>query len=214
MIKGIIFDLDGVIVNTDKYHFEAWKKLAGEENIYFDYEINERLRGVSRMESLDIILKKASKEYGVDQKESMAYRKNQYYKELIQRLTPEDILPGVINILKSLEERGLKKAIGSSSKNTVTILEKIGLLERFDAIADGNCIKMSKPDPEVFLLAADLLHLETGECIVIEDAYAGIDAAKAAGAVAVAIGSAVNYRKADYVYKNMQELDLDFILRN
>lgn len=212
MIKGIIFDLDGVIVNTDKYHFESWKKIADEENIYFDYVINERLRGVSRMESLDIILEKASKEYGVAQKDDMANRKNRYYKELIQKLTPEDILPGVINILKGLEERGIKKAIGSSSKNTITILKKIELLERFDAIADGNGIKMSKPDPEVFLLAAGLLHLEARECIVIEDAYAGIDAAKAAGSVAVAIGSAANYSKADYTYNNMQELDLDLIL--
>ena len=153
-IKAVIFDLDGVIVSTDNYHYRAWKKISDEEGIYFDRKINERLRGVSRMESLDIILEKANREYSQEEKNSFAERKNSLYRNLLEELTQNDILPGVMRVLEILKKNDIKVAIGSSSKNTEFILRKIGLHEYFDAISDGTQIKNSKPDPEVFLVAA------------------------------------------------------------
>ena len=158
-IFGVIFDLDGVIVSTDNCHYLAWKRMADEEGIYFDRTINERLRGVSRMESLDIILERAQRTYTDDEKQAMATRKNAYYVELIGSLTRADILPGALDTLRYLKGRGVKVAIGSSSKNTPIILRQIGLENAFDAVADGNAITRSKPDPEVFVLAARLLGL-------------------------------------------------------
>ncbi|WP_142413636.1 beta-phosphoglucomutase [Hathewaya massiliensis] len=189
-IKGVIFDLDGVIVTTDNFHYDAWKKLADEEGIYFDREINERLRGVSRMESLNIILEKANKEYSLEQKKEMAERKNNYYKELIKNLTKDDILPGVKNILKGLKEKNIKVAIGSSSKNSSAILQYIGLDKAFHATVDGNQIKNSKPDPEVFLKAAEMLNLKPSECLVVEDAEAGVEAGVEGGMKVLAVGFA------------------------
>ena len=153
-ILGVIFDLDGVIVSTDNCHYLAWKRMADEEGIYFDRTINERLRGVSRMESLEIILERAQRPYTDDEKQAMAARKNAYYVELIGSLTRADILPGALDTLSYLKGRGVKVAIGSSSKNTPIILRQIGLENAFDAVADGNAITHSKPDPEVFVLAA------------------------------------------------------------
>lgn len=176
-ILGVIFDLDGVIVSTDNCHYLAWKRMADEEGIYFDRTINERLRGVSRMESLEIILERAQRPYTDDEKQAMAARKNAYYVELIGSLTRADILPGALDTLSYLKGRGVKVAIGSSSKNTPIILRQIGLENAFDAVADGNAITHSKPDPEVFVLAARLLGLEPKNCLVVEDADAGIEAA-------------------------------------
>ena len=149
-ILGVIFDLDGVIVSTDNCHYLAWKRMADEEGIYFDRTINERLRGVSRMESLEIILERAQRPYTDEEKQAMAARKNAYYVELIGSLTRADILPGALDTLSYLKERGVKVAIGSSSKNTPIILRQIGLENAFDAVADGNAITHSKPDPEAF----------------------------------------------------------------
>jgi len=199
MKEAVIFDLDGVIVSTDAYHYKAWKAMADSEGIYFDEEINNRLRGVSRMESLEIILERAEKEYTDEEKEIMATAKNDIYKESLSQLTPEDILPGVMETLTELRSMGIKLAIGSSSKNTPIILKQIGLSDYFDAIVDGNGIKNSKPDPEVFLLAAKLLNVEPEKCTVIEDAFAGIDAAKAGNMLAVGVGDASRYEKADIV---------------
>lgn len=181
MIKAVIFDLDGVIVSTDDCHYEAWKKMADEEGIYFDKTINNRLRGVSRMESLEIVLERAEKEYSEEEKVQLAERKNDYYKELITRLTPNDILPGAKENLEELRSKGIKIAIGSSSKNTPVILKQIGLAEFFDAVSDGNNITNSKPDPEVFLKAAEMLGIPVNECMIVEDADAGIEAGKRAG---------------------------------
>jgi len=181
MIKAVIFDLDGVIVSTDDCHYEAWKKMADEEGIYFDKTINNRLRGVSRMESLEIVLERAEKEYSEEEKVQLAERKNGYYKEFITKLTPNDILPGAMENLEELRKNGIKIAIGSSSKNTPIILKQIGLENYFDAVSDGNNIKNSKPDPEVFLKAADMLGISYGECMIVEDADAGIEAGKRAG---------------------------------
>jgi beta-phosphoglucomutase len=213
MIKGVIFDLDGVIVSTDEFHYQAWQKMADEEGIYFDRHINERLRGVSRMESLEIILEKAEKQYTQDQKTKLATRKNNYYKVLLDtRISPKDILPGVMTILNELKKRGVKIAIGSSSKNSPSILKQIGLDTFFDATADGNDIKNSKPDPEVFLIAAQRLGLKPAECLVIEDAEAGISAALAGGMKALAVGSATSDKRAHFAAKDLSVITIDQIL--
>ena len=211
-IKAFIFDLDGVIVSTDEYHFRAWKQVADEETIYFDELINERLRGVSRMESLDIVLERAQKEYSQDEKAALAERKNEYYKEYIKGLTCSDILPGVLNLLEELKKRGVKTAIGTSSKNSSLILEKIELNHHFDAVADGNGIKNSKPDPEVFLLAAKKLGLKPEECLVIEDADAGVEAAIAGNMKVLGVGSAYDNPKADYTCNDFRYISLNSIL--
>lgn len=212
-ISAVIFDLDGVIVSTDEYHYQAWKQGSDQENIYFNREINERLRGVSRMESLDIILSRSEKSYSENEKQLLALRKNEIYCELLNNLSPNNILPGVLNLLLSLKARDIKVAIGSSSKNTPFILRQIGLFSNFDAIADGNSIKNSKPHPEVFLLAAEKLGVAPEECAVIEDAQAGIDAAKAAGMKAVGIGSASTCLNADLTLKDLTNLDIDQLLK-
>lgn len=202
-IKAVIFDLDGVIVSTDDCHYRGWKKMADEEGIYFDRTINERLRGVSRMESLNIILERSEKEYTEEEKTALATRKNGYYVEFIQALTPDDILPGVMEALSSLKEKGIKIAIGSSSKNTPIILKQIGLSDYFDAVSDGNNISKSKPDPEVFVKAAEFLGMQNSDCAIVEDADAGIEAGKAAGMTTFAVGSA---KGGDYKLETMKDL--------
>lgn len=207
-IKATIFDLDGVIVSTDACHYRAWKRMADEESIYFDFGINERLRGVSRMESLDIILERAEYEYTEDEKKVLADRKNGYYRELINELTPSDILPGVMELLAALKEDGIKIAIGSSSKNTPLILKRINLSNYFEIVVDGSDIKNSKPDPEVFLLAAQRLGVKPENCLVIEDADAGVEAAAAAGMKVLAVGSASNNKKATESAKDLTEVSI------
>ena len=211
-ILGVIFDLDGVIVSTDNCHYLAWKRMADEEGISFDRTVNERLRGVSRMESLAIILEKAAKEYSEEEKQAMAARKNGYYVELIGSLTENDILPGALDTLNMLKEMGIKVAIGSSSRNTPIILRQIGLSEAFDAVADGNAIKNSKPDPEVFLLAAKLLKLDPANCLVVEDADAGIEAALAGGMRALGVGSAAANPAATFTARDLEKADFEAIL--
>lgn len=205
MIKAVIFDLDGVIVSTDDCHFRAWKRMADEEGIYFDRGINNRLRGVSRMASLDIVLERAKREYSEREKQELAERKNEYYKELICELTPDDILPGVMDKLENLKENGIKIAIGSSSKNTPIILKQIGLDGYFDAVSDGNNITHSKPDPEVFLKAAEMLNIPPEDCMIVEDADAGIEAGKRAGMKTLAVQGA---KGADFSAENLEKCDL------
>lgn len=212
MVKAVIFDLDGVIVSTDDCHYRAWQRMADEEHIPFSRQINERLRGVSRMDSLAIILEKATRTYGEAEKEAMAARKNAYYVELIGRLTPADILPGAMDVLTALKARGVKVAIGSSSRNTPVILRQIGLSDFFDAVADGNQITRSKPDPEVFLLAARLLGLPAADCLVVEDADAGVEAALAGGMKALGVGSAASNPRATYRAADLAAVTLDTIL--
>ncbi len=212
--NAVIFDLDGVVVTTDEYHYQAWKRMANEEGIHFDRDINENLRGVSRMECLEIILNKSSKTYDDKEKTDLAARKNDYYMEYLNNLSPADILPGVMNVLKSLKGRGVSVAIGSSSKNAPFILHKIGMKDTFDAVADGNGIKNSKPDPEVFLLAAKMLGLKAEECVVVEDADAGIEAALAGGMKAVGVGAAENNPKAHYTVKDLSSISVDEMLKD
>lgn len=196
-IKAVIFDLDGVIVSTDDCHYRAWKQMAEEEGIYFDRKINDRLRGVSRAASLEIVLERSEKTYSEKEKQELAERKNNYYKELIKELTPNDILSGAKELLEELKTRGIKVAIGSSSKNAPMILKQIGLGNYFDAVSDGNNIVNSKPNPEVFVKAAQMLGLAPEDCMVVEDADAGIEAAKAGGMIAAAVGAAEHHPKAD-----------------
>lgn len=206
-IKAVIFDLDGVIVCTDELHYKAWSQLAEREGIYFDKEINDRLRGVSRMASLEIILEKAEKTYSAEEKQEMCDYKNSLYVSLLSTLSPDDILPGVEQTLDKLTESRIKIAIGSSSRNTKAILERIGLANRFDAIADGTEISNSKPHPEVFLLAAAKLGIEPQFCAVVEDAAAGIEAAKNAGMTAFAVGAdAASCERTDISLGNISEL--------
>lgn len=206
MIKGIIFDLDGVLAFSDKYHYKAWKFIADQENIYFDEVINNRLRGVSRMESLDIILERANKEYSNEEKLRLATIKNDLYVEYLDELKPEDIFFDTRKTLEILLEKGYKLAIGSSSRNTLKILTKTELLKYFNIIVDGNKISNSKPHPEVFLKAQEELELKKDECLVIEDAFSGVDAAKAAGIKAVGIGDAASYDKCDYHIEKLSDI--------
>jgi beta-phosphoglucomutase len=212
MITAVIFDLDGVIVSTDEFHYQGWQRLADEEGIYFDRKTNERLRGVSRLESLEIILEKADRNYSREEKAEMAERKNNYYRDFLHTLTPDDVFPGVMEMLKELKEKGIKIAIGSSSKNTPAILQKIGMESSFDAVSDGNQIKRSKPDPEVFLLAASKLQIPPGQCLVVEDADAGVEAAINAGMKCLAVGSASANPKAHLRANNLNEITVEQIL--
>lgn len=205
-MKAFIFDLDGVLVSTDKYHYQAWKKMADDEGIYFDEKINDRLRGVSRMASLGIVLERARRQYTEEEKVALANKKNDLYRDLLKNLTPADRLAGVTETLEKLRAEGFLLAVGSSSKNTPTILDKIGYGGYFDAVSDGNNITKSKPDPEVFVKAAEMLKLPAEECFVVEDAKAGIDAAKAGGFVSVGIGDAAHYDKTDYKILTMSDI--------
>lgn len=205
-MKAFIFDLDGVLVSTDKYHYQAWKKMADDEGIYFDEKINDRLRGVSRMASLGIVLERAGRQYTEEEKVALANKKNDLYRDLLKNLTPADRLAGVTETLEKLRTEGFLLAVGSSSKNTPTILDKIGYGGYFDAVSDGNNITKSKPDPEVFVKAAEMLKLPAEECFVVEDAKAGIDAAKAGGFVSVGIGDAAHYDKTDYKILTMSDI--------
>ena len=205
-MKAIIFDLDGVICFTDKYHYQAWKQLADKQGIYFDETINNRLRGVSRMDSLEIILERADKEYTKEEKEAMAAEKNDAYVELLKEMSPADLSDEVRSTLETLRERGYKLAIGSSSKNTKTILGRIGLGDFFDAISDGTNITKSKPDPEVFLKAAEFVGEEPADCLVVEDAHAGIDAAVAGGFESAGIGEAADHPQVTYKMSTFADL--------
>lgn len=205
-MKGIIFDLDGVIVFTDNLHYLAWKRIADQNGIYFDEKINHRLRGVSRMESLEIILERYDKTLSQQEKEIMAEEKNNVYRTLLSTMSPQDVADEVRDTLMKLRANGFKLAIGSSSKNAKFILEKVGLLDYFDAVSDGTNISKTKPDPEVFIKAAQFLDLAPEECLVVEDAVAGIDAGIAGGFVTAAIGDAVKYEKATYKLKQFNDL--------
>ena len=186
--RGVIFDLDGVICFTDRFHYRAWKTVADRLGVYFDETINDRLRGVSRMESLEIILERSERRLTQEEKEAVAAEKNEIYRGLLAQMSPADLSDEVKSTLDALRAGGLLLAIGSSSKNTRYILERIGLGDYFDAVSDGTNITRSKPDPEVFLKAAEYLGLPPADCLVVEDARSGIMAAKAAGMDSAALG--------------------------
>lgn len=204
--KGVIFDLDGVLVHTDEFHYLSWKSLADELRVYFDRTINNRLRGVSRMDSLEIVLEKSAVKYTDEDKARLAAIKNERYVKLLDGMSEQSVDEGVIKTLNKLKAMGLKLAIGSSSKNTKLILQKTGLNKFFDAVSDGTNITKSKPDPEVFVKAAAFIGEQPCDCVVVEDAYSGIDAAKDGGFTAVAIGDATKYSRADYAIATLDEL--------
>ena len=205
--KAVIFDLDGVICSTDQFHYQAWKALSGRLGVYFDEKINNRLRGVSRMASLDIILENSGRVYTQAEKEAFAAEKNAAYRALLGRMSPADLTAEVRETLEALRARGCLLAVGSSSKNAGLILERIGLGTFFDAVADGAGITRSKPDPEVFLLAARRLGTPPAACAVVEDARAGIQAAKAAGMTALALfGDAKGCGLEDYSLTSFRDL--------
>jgi len=211
-VQGVIFDLDGVIVSTDEYHYRAWKRLADEQGIPFERTDNRRLRGVSRMKSLEILLEKADRTYSDEEKQELADRKNGYYRSSLQHLSSDDLLPGAMAVMKELREHGAGLAVASSSRNAPLILQRLDLDDFFDAEADGNDIARSKPDPEVFEVAAKRLDLPPEACVVVEDADAGIEAAKRGGMKALAVGPAAGHAKADLSAKGLDAVSAEQLL--
>jgi len=204
--KAIIFDLDGVICSTDKYHYNAWKIIADEIGVEFNETINNRLRGIGRMESLDIILESYRGKLSVEEKIKYTEKKNDYYRQSLQKMSPEDLSQEVQDTLNKVKAKGIKVAIGSSSKNAKLILKQIGLEKFFDAISDGNNITHSKPNPEVFLKASVYLGIAPQSCLVVEDAKAGLEAAYAANMDCAAIGDATRYHLATYNLNRFSDL--------
>jgi beta-phosphoglucomutase len=212
-IKACIFDLDGVIVDTAKYHYIAWNRLAKELGFNFTEHDNERLKGVSRMRSLEILLEIGGLEFSEEDMINMAHQKNEWYTEYIVKMGADEILPGVENFIAELKQNNIKIALGSASKNAMLILERIGILSIFDAIVDGNKVKSAKPDPEIFLKGAEELGFLPENCIVFEDAEAGIEAAINAGMRCVGIGSPENLSRATVVLPDMKNLDFKTFIK-
>ena len=211
MLKGVIFDLDGVIVDTAKYHFLAWARLANELGFEFTESDNERLKGVSRMQSLEYVLDTGGLIVPEWEKEGLAYKKNEWYVEYIKQLREDEILPGVKDFLLELRANGILISLGSASKNSPLILERLKLADLFDVVVDGRDTSRGKPDPQVFQIGARKLGLACDECIVFEDADAGIEAAHAAGMKAVGIGTADNLPDADYLASDLSEMNFEIL---
>ena len=213
MIKAVIFDLDGVLVTTDELHYRAWKRLAEQEGITgFTREDNIRQRGVSRMASLEVVLEKSGKQYSDAEKKVLAEKKNDMYVKSLKSLDKSAVLDGVFDFITYLKQKGIKLAVGSASKNTPMILEKTGLADKFEAVSCGLDTQKSKPDPEVFLIAADRLDIPYSECLVVEDSDAGIEAAKAGGMYALAVGAAKNNPDADFRAEGLADKNIKTII--
>ena len=210
MIKGFIFDLDGVLTDTAEYHFRGWKRLADELGIPFTREDNEALRGIPRRESLLLILKE--REFSEEQILEMMERKNRYYLEFIHDITPRDVLPGARELLEEIRVAGLKSALGSASKNAAEVIQRLGIADLLDAVADGHSVERQKPAPDLFLHAASLLELSPSECVVVEDAAAGIAAARAGGFLSIGVGPRERLRDADLVLPNLDGIHLQDLL--
>ena len=211
-IKACIFDLDGVIVDTAKYHYLAWKRLANEMGFDFTEEDNEQLKGVSRVRSLEILLELGGVQKTAEEQEILATKKNDWYVEDIIKLAPEEILPGVSDFLDELKEKGIKIALGSASKNAKLILDGLNLTSYFDAIIDGTHVSKAKPDPEVFLKGAKSLGLKPEECVVFEDAQAGVEAAKNGSMPCIGIGTEDNLKGADFVMPGFEGVTFDSLV--
>ena len=211
-IRAFLFDLDGVIVDTAIYHYQAWKRLANELGFDISEEFNEQLKGVSRMDSLDLILAHGGLTLSDEKKNELAAQKNQWYLELVSRMTSDDILPGVATFFSQVRKAGLQTALGSVSKNAPLILERIGMTNAFDAIIDGTKITKGKPDPEVFTKGADELGVSPAECVVFEDAVAGVEAGKRGGMFVVGIGTPDVLTQADLVAPSLAALTVDEVL--
>ncbi|MBN1248286.1 MAG: beta-phosphoglucomutase [Anaerolineae bacterium] len=211
-IAAVILDLDGVLTDTAEYHFQAWKRLAEDEGISFTREDNEALRGVSRRRSLELLLGDYAGRYSEAEIQEMMARKNDTYRQLLQTITEKDFLPGARRLMAEIRQRGLKMAIGSASKNTQTVLARLGIEEAFDVIADGYSVERGKPAPDLFLYAAAQMEVSPEQCVVVEDAASGIDAALAAGMIAVGIGPEDRVGHAHIRFDTTADIELPEVL--
>ena len=210
-MKALIFDLDGVIVDTAEFHFRAWKKASEQFRFDLTREHNEKLKGISRSDSLKRILEWAGITVSGEEFERIMYAKNQHYLSLVDGMTEEDVLPGVKDFIRKSSDAGYLLAVGSASKNAPVILQKIGLVDDFDTIVDGNSVARAKPNPEVFTRAADLLGVPYEKCVVFEDSEAGIDAANAVGMASIGIGTEADLPRAAWVFPGFENLSIEFI---
>jgi len=208
-IKACLFDLDGVIVDTAKYHYKAWKRLCNELGFDLTEEENESLKGISRAESLNILLKKGKVSLSEKKKEELMIRKNGWYLEFIYKMDSDETLPGAISFLKLVRESGRKIALGSSSKNALTILEALNIVDLFDAVIDGTKVSKGKPDPQTFQLGAEALKMHPCECVVFEDAQAGVEAALAGGMVVVGVGEEQTLSRANLVIPGFENVGIE-----
>ncbi|MDX1671440.1 MAG: beta-phosphoglucomutase [Balneolaceae bacterium] len=211
-INACIFDLDGVIVDTAKYHFKGWQRLAGQLGIEFTLEDNEELKGVSRRESLNKILEMGDKSVPEGEKKGLTDRKNEWYRDYISHMSPDEILEGVKPFMDELKNRDIKVGVGSSSKNTPYILKAIGLSDYFDAVVDGNMVEHTKPHPEVFLKGADRMDVDPQNCVVFEDAVSGVQAARRAGMMVVGVGEQEVLDDADLVIPGFANFSVDDLI--
>lgn len=212
-LKAVIFDLDGVITDTAEQHFLAWKQLASDIGALFDQDFNEKLKGVSRMDSLELILENGGLQnnFTLEEKIELATKKNELYKKLIEEITPNDVLPGMKELLQELKDNQIKIGLASASKNALTVLDRLEVTKFFDTIVDVNKVINGKPDPEIFLKAAEALDVKIESCVGIEDAEAGVQAIKSAGMFAVGVGSPEAMAKADIIVRDTRSLTLTSI---
>ncbi len=210
-VKGFIFDLDGVITDTAEYHYRGWKRLADEEGLSFSREDNEHLRGIARRESLMLILK--DRVYPEEKIQEMMERKNRYYLEFIKEISPRDLLPGAKELLEEIREAGLKNALGSASKNAGEVIERLGIRALFDVVSDGHSVERQKPAPDLFLHAAKQLGLTPQECVVVEDAAAGIEAARSGSFRTIGLGPRERVGNAELILPNLAGVKLVDLLK-
>lgn len=210
MIKAFIFDLDGVLTDTAEYHYLAWKRLAEEEGIAFTRRDNEKLRGISRRESLKLILK--GREIPEEKMQEMMDRKNGYYRDFIKTVSEKDLLPGALELLDRLKDKKYRLALASASKNAPVVVERLGIAHYFEVIADGNSVEKTKPAPDLFLYVSEKMKLHPAECLVVEDAEAGVEAARVAGMATIGIGPQERVGTADYVYPSVAEIRIEDFL--
>jgi beta-phosphoglucomutase len=207
--KAVIFDLDGVITDTARYHYLAWKRLADSQGVHFDEAANEHLKGIDRMGSLDLILAGLPRQYTPEEKLALAHDKNEHYKELISTMSPADLLPGAVQALDTCRAAGLKIGLASVSKNAFSVLDSLGIRDKFDYVVDAATIARGKPDPEIFLKAARELGVPPEECFGVEDAVAGVASIKSAGMFALGIGDPAILTQADIVIPGLQQFQLN-----
>jgi len=208
MKQAVIFDLDGVITDTARYHYLAWKRLAESQGVHFDEAFNEHLKGIDRMGSLDLILASSPRVYTPEEKLALATEKNEHYKELIATMTPGDLLPGAVQALDECRAAGLRIGLASVSRNAFTVLDRLGITDKFDYVVDAGTIARGKPDPEIFLAAATALGVAPGDCFGVEDAVAGVASIKSAGMYAVGVGDPHTLRQADVVIPDLTQFRL------